>query len=82
MATNYFFFNYIRNYISMNQWNRSPQTLLGLNQYNELERLISDVMNHTVSPNALAESRELVKLGNALECLKDTLRSTSRTAKL
>ena len=39
-------------------------------------------MNHKVSPNALAESRELVKLGNALECLKDTLRSTSRTAKL
>ena len=58
------------------------QTLLGLNQDNELERLISDVMNHKVSPNALAESRELVKLGNALECLKDTLRSTSRTAKL
>ena len=58
------------------------QTLFGLNQDNELERLISDVMNHTVSPNALAESWELVKLGNALECLKDTLRSTSRTAKL
>ena len=58
------------------------QPLLGLNQDNELERLISDVMNHKVSPNALAESRELVKLGNALECLKDTLRSTSRTAKL
>ena len=58
------------------------QTLLGLNQGNELERLISDVMNHKVSPTALAESRELVKLGNALECLKDTLRSTSRTAKL
>ena len=58
------------------------QTLLGLNQDNKLERLISDVMNHKVSPNALAESRELVKLGNALECLKDTLRSTSRTAKL
>ena len=58
------------------------QTLLGLNQYNELERLISDVMNHKVSPNALAQSRELVKLGNALKCLKDTLRSTSRTAKL
>ena len=35
------------------------QTLLGLNQDNELERLISDVMNHNVSPNALAESREL-----------------------
>ena len=58
------------------------QTLLGLNQDNELERIISDVMNHKVSPNALAESRKLVKLGNALECLKDTLRSTSRTAKL
>ena len=58
------------------------QTLLGLNQDNELERLISDVMNHKVSPNALAESRELVKLGNTLECLKDTLRSTSRTAEL
>ena len=48
------------------------QTLLGLNQDNELERLTSDVMNHKVSPNALAESRELVKLGNALECLKYT----------
>ena len=58
------------------------QTLLGLNQDNELERLISDVMNHKVSQNALAESRELMKLGNALECLKDTLRSTSRMAKL
>ena len=46
------------------------QTLLGINQDNELERLISDVMNHKVSPNALAESRELVKLVNALECLK------------
>ena len=44
--------------------------------------LISDVMNHKVSPNVLAESREIVKLGNALECLEDTLRSTSRTAKL
>ena len=42
------------------------QTLFGLNQDNELERLISDVMNHTVSKNALAESWELVKLGNAL----------------
>ena len=41
------------------------QMLLGLNQDNELERLISDVMNHKVSPNALAESRELVKLGYA-----------------
>ena len=40
------------------------QTLLGLNQDNELERQISDVVNHKVSPNALAESRELVKLGN------------------
>ena len=49
------------------------QTLLGLNQDKELERLISDVMNHKVSPNALAESRELVQLGYALECLKDTL---------
>ena len=58
------------------------QTLLGLNQDNELERLISDVMNHKVSPNALAESRKIVKLGNALECLKDTLMSTSRTATL
>ena len=58
------------------------QTLLGLNQDKELERLISDVMNHKVSPNALAESRELVKLGNALKCHKNTLRSTSRTAKL
>ena len=58
------------------------QTFLGLNQDKELERLISDVMNHTVSPNSLAESRELVQLGNALECLEDTLRSTSRTAKL
>ena len=55
------------------------QTLLGLYQDKELETLISDVMNHKVSPNALAESRELVKLGDALECLKDTLRSTSRT---
>ena len=58
------------------------QTLLGLNQDKELERLISDIMNHTFSPNALAESRELVKLGNALESLKDTLRSTSIRAKL
>ena len=58
------------------------QTLVGLNQDNELERLISEVMNYKVSPNSLAESRELVKLGNALECIKDTLRSTSRTAKL
>ena len=58
------------------------QTLLGPNQDNELERLISDVMNHKVTPNALAESRELVKLGDALQCLKDTLRSTSRTANL
>ena len=58
------------------------QTLLGLIQDKELKSLISDVMNNKVSPNALAESRELVKLGNALECLKDTLRSTSRTAKL
>ena len=56
------------------------QTLLGLNQDKELERLISVVMNHKVSPNALAESPELVQLGYALECLKDTLRSTSRTA--
>ena len=38
-------------------------------------------MNHNVLPNALEESRELVKLDNALECLKNTLRSTSRTAK-
>ena len=58
------------------------QTLLDLNQDKELEILISDIMNHTFSPNALAKSRELVKLDNALECLKDTLRSTSRTAKL
>ena len=58
------------------------QTLLGLNQDNELERLISDVMNHKVSPNAFAEWREHVKLGIALECLKDTFSSTSRTAKL
>ena len=55
------------------------QTLLGLNQDKELERLISDAMNHKVSPNALAESRELVQLGIALECLKDKLRATSRT---
>ena len=58
------------------------QTFLGLNQDKELERLISDIMNHKISPNARAESRELVKLGNALECLKDTFRSASRTAKL
>ena len=58
------------------------QTLLGLKQDKELERLISVVMNHKVSPNALAESPELVQLGYALECLKDTLRLTSRTAKL
>ena len=58
------------------------QTLLGLNQDKEGDRLISDFMNHKVSPNALAESRELVKLGNALECLKDMLRSTSITTKL
>ena len=58
------------------------QTFLGINQDKELERLISDVMNHKVSPNALAESRENVQPGYALECLKDTPRSTSRTAKL
>ena len=53
-------------------------TLLGINQENDLERLISDVMNQKVSPNALAESQELVKLGNALECLKNTLKLTVR----
>ena len=81
MAKNYLK-KLIRNYVSMNQCTPITDKRLGLNQDNELERLISDVMNHKVSPNALAESRELVKLGNALECLKDTLRSTSRTAKL
>ena len=57
--------------------NDHQQTLIGFNQDKELERLISDVMSHKVSPNALAESRELVKL----ECLKNTLSSTSRMAK-
>ena len=67
----------------MNQWTPiTDKRYIGLNLDNELEKLISDVMNPKVSPNALAESRELVKLGNALECLKDTLRSTSRMAKL
>ena len=52
------------------------QTLLGINQGKDLERLTSDVMNQKVSPNALAESQELVKLDNTLACLKNTIRST------
>ena len=52
------------------------QTLLGINQGKYLERLTSDVMNQKVSPNALAESQELVKLDNTLACLKNTLKST------
>ena len=52
------------------------QTLLGINQGKDLERLTSDVMNQKVSPNDLAESKELVKLDNTLACLKNTLRST------
>ena len=52
------------------------QTLLGINQGKDLERLTSDVMNQKVSPNDLAESQELVKLDNTLACLKNTLRST------
>ena len=51
------------------------QTLLGINQGKDLERLTSDVMNQKVSPNALAESQELVKLDNTLACLKNTLKS-------
>ncbi len=54
------------------------QTLLGINQGKDLERLTSDFMNQKVSPNALAESQELVKLDNTLPCLKVNL----RTAKL
>ena len=42
------------------------QTLIGINQGKDLERLTSDVMNQKVSPNALAESQELVKLDNTL----------------
>ena len=42
------------------------QTLLGLNQDNELERLISDVMNHKVSPNALAMSYSLCQVCSPL----------------
>ena len=49
------------------------QTLLGINQGKYLERLTSDVMNQKASPNALAESQELVKLDNTSECLKNTL---------
>ena len=49
------------------------QTLLGINQGKDLERLTSDVMNQKVSPNDLAESQELVKLDNTLACLKNTL---------
>ncbi len=52
------------------------QTLIGINQGKDLERLTSDVMDQKVSPNALAESQELVKLDNTLACLKNTLRST------
>ena len=52
------------------------QTLIGINQGKDLERLTSDVMNQKVSPNALAESQELVKLDNTLACLKNTLKST------
>ena len=47
-----------------------------------MERLISDVMKRNISPNAVAESHELVKLGNAWEFLTNTLRSTSRAAKV
>ena len=50
------------------------QTLLGINQGKDLERLNSDVMNQKISPNA--KSQELVKLNNTLACLKNTLRST------
>ncbi len=50
------------------------QTLIGINQGKDLERLTSDVMNQKVSPNALAESQELVKLNNTLVCLKNTLK--------
>ena len=53
------------------------QMLLCLNQEHDPERLICDVMNQKGYPNALAESRELVKL----ECLTKILRSTSRMAK-
>ncbi len=42
------------------------QPLIGFNQGKDLERLTSDVMNQKVSPNALAESQELVKLDNTL----------------
>ena len=52
------------------------QPLIGINQGKDLERLTSDVMNQKVSPNALAESQELVKLDNTLACLKNTLKST------
>ena len=54
------------------------QTLLGINQGKDLERLTSDFTNQKVSPNVLAESQELVKLDNTLPCLKVDL----RTAKL
>ena len=43
---------------------------------------LSDVMNQKVSPNALAESHEFVKLVNALDCLKKSLWSTSITSKI
>ena len=52
------------------------QTLIGIDQGKDLERLTSDVMNQKVSPNAFAESQELVKLDNTLACLKNTLKST------
>ena len=52
------------------------QTLTCINQGKDLERLTSDVMNQKVSPNALSESQELVKLDNTLACLKNTLKST------
>ena len=56
------------------------QTLLGINQGKYLERLTSDVMNQKVSPNALAESQELVKLDNTLA--QEQVKVDLRTVKL
>ena len=45
-------------------------SLLNHNQVRELENVVSDIMNHDISPDVLAESQELVSL------------EASRTAKL
>ena len=56
--------------------------LLDHSQVEALESLVSDVLNQKISPDTLAESPELVTLSTAMDHVMNTLRMTSRTAKL